>query len=66
MRDRTQTMGKKTTTNDTTNKTSSYKTIDDKKIDAIMQLSTNNENITTLNNLIAEKVAGLAKDSRSK
>ena len=45
--------------------TSSYKTKDDKKIEAITKLTTNNENITTLNNIIAEKVAGLANKSTS-
>ena len=54
MADRIRTKGK-TTTNDTTNKTSSYKTIDDKKT----QLSTNNKNIATLNNIIAQKLAGI-------
>ena len=61
MADRIRTKGK-TTTNDTTNKTSSYKTIDDKKT----QLSTNNKNIATLNNIIAQKLAGIVDENGSK
>ena len=46
--------------------TSSYKTKDDKKIEAITKLTTNNENITTLNNIIAQKLAGIVDKNGAK
>ena len=61
MADRIRTMGK-TTTKDRTNKTSSFKPIDDKKT----QLSTNNKNIVTLNNIIAQKLAGIVDKNGAK